>query len=52
MESGADAFLVKDAPASQLADAIRNVLRGERIIDPAVAAALAAGADPLTQRRP
>ncbi|TKA08970.1 response regulator transcription factor [Actinacidiphila oryziradicis] len=51
MESGADAFLVKDAPASQLADAVRKVLRGERIIDPALAAAaLAAGADPLTQR--
>lgn len=51
MESGADAFLVKDAPAAQLADAVRKVLRGERIIDPALAAAaLAEGADPLTQR--
>src|ERR1044072_9067675 len=29
MESGADAFLVKDAPAAQLADAIRRVRRGE-----------------------
>lgn len=51
MESGAEAFLVKDAPASQLADAVRRVLRGERVIDPTLAAAaLADGADPLTAR--
>lgn len=51
MESGADAFLVKDAPASQLADAVRRVLRGERVIDPTLAAAaLAEGANPLTSR--
>ncbi|MEU8550613.1 response regulator transcription factor [Streptomyces roseoverticillatus] len=51
MESGAEAFLVKDAPASQLADALRRVLRGERVIDPTLAAAaLAEGANPLTDR--
>ncbi len=51
MESGADAFLVKDAPASQLAEAVRRVLRGERVIDPTLAAAaLAEGANPLTSR--
>ncbi|MDJ0343831.1 response regulator transcription factor [Streptomyces sp. H10-C2] len=51
MESGAEAFLVKDAPAAQLADAVRRVLRGERVIDPTLAAAaLADGADPLTGR--
>lgn len=51
MESGAHAFLVKDAPAAQLADAVRRVLRGERVIDPVLAAAaLAEGADPLTAR--
>jgi two-component system response regulator DesR len=51
MESGAHAFLVKDAPAAQLADAVRRVLRGERVIDPVLAAAaLAEGADPLTGR--
>ncbi|MEU8503174.1 response regulator transcription factor [Streptomyces brevispora] len=51
MESGADAFLVKDAPASQLAQAVRKVLTGERVIDPALAAAaLADGASPLTDR--
>ncbi|MFD9605444.1 response regulator [Streptomyces sp. NPDC057908] len=51
MESGADAFLVKDAPASQLASAVRKVLAGERVIDPTLAAAaLADGASPLTDR--
>ncbi|RKE20975.1 LuxR family two component transcriptional regulator [Streptomyces sp. TLI_171] len=51
MESGADAFLVKDAPAAQLADAIRRVLRGEKVIDPTLAAAaLSEGANPLTGR--
>ncbi|AEN12196.1 MULTISPECIES: response regulator transcription factor [unclassified Streptomyces] len=51
MESGADAFLVKDAPSAQLADAVRRVLGGERVIDPALAAAaLAEGANPLTDR--
>ncbi|MEV6316010.1 response regulator transcription factor [Streptomyces sp. NPDC051776] len=51
MESGAGAFLVKDAPAARLADAVRRVLRGERVIDPTLAAAaLAEGASPLTDR--
>ncbi|MGW3646599.1 response regulator transcription factor [Streptomyces sp. NPDC000878] len=51
MESGADAFLVKDAPAAQLAEAVRKVLVGERVIDPTLAAAaLADGANPLTDR--
>lgn len=51
MESGADAFLVKDAPAARLADAVRRVLAGERVIDPDLAAAaLAEGASPLTDR--
>ncbi|MFE3903614.1 response regulator [Streptomyces sp. NPDC059153] len=51
MEAGADAFLVKDAPASELASAVRKVLAGERVIDPTLAAAaLADGASPLTDR--
>ncbi|MER7404487.1 response regulator transcription factor [Streptomyces sp. NPDC000070] len=51
MESGADAFLVKDAPTAQLAEAIRKVLAGERVIDPTLAAAAPAeGANPLTDR--
>ncbi|ASY32923.1 MULTISPECIES: response regulator transcription factor [unclassified Streptomyces] len=51
MEAGASAFLVKDAPAAELAAAVRQVLAGERVIDPALAAAaLAEGANPLTTR--
>jgi two-component system response regulator DesR len=51
MESGAFGFLVKDAPVEQLADAIRRVAAGERIVDPALAAAtIAHGTSPLTAR--
>jgi len=51
MESGAVGFVVKDAPAEQLADAVRRVMAGERVVDPALAAAtLAGGASPLTGR--
>lgn len=51
MESGVFGFVVKDAPPEQLADAIRRVARGERVVDPALAAAtLASGLSPLTAR--
>ncbi|MET9498148.1 response regulator transcription factor [Streptomyces sp. NPDC006552] len=51
MEAGASAFLVKDAPAAQLAEAVRRVLAGDRVIDPTLAAAaLAEGANPLSDR--
>ena len=51
MESGALGFVVKDAPAEQLADAIRRVSRGLPVVDPALAAAtLAGGVSPLTGR--
>lgn len=51
MEAGACGFLVKDGPVEELAGAIRRVLAGERVIDPALAAAaLSAGPNPLTQR--
>jgi two-component system, NarL family, response regulator DesR len=44
-------FIVKDAPAQTLADGIRRVARGERVIDPElVAAALETGSTPLTDR--
>ncbi|MDI2130616.1 response regulator transcription factor [Yinghuangia seranimata] len=44
-------FLVKDAPAATLADGVRRVAAGERVIDPGlVAAALETGASPLTPR--
>ncbi|WP_128381506.1 response regulator transcription factor [Streptomyces cavernae] len=51
MEAGAAGFLVKDGPVEELAEAIRRVLTGERVIDPALAAAaLSAGPNPLTAR--
>jgi two-component system, NarL family, response regulator DesR len=51
MESGALGFVVKDTEAEQLADAVRRVMRGERVVDPALAAAtLAGGTSPLTGR--
>jgi two-component system, NarL family, response regulator DesR len=51
MEAGAAAFMVKDAPAARLAEAVRRVLAGERVIDPDLAAAaLADGINPLTGR--
>jgi two-component system, NarL family, response regulator DesR len=44
-------FIVKDAPAETLADGVRRVARGERVIDPElVAAALETGSNPLTPR--
>ena len=43
--------MVKDAPAGQLAAAVRRVAARERVVDPALAAAtLAGGASPLTAR--
>ncbi|MDL4817487.1 response regulator transcription factor [Actinomadura opuntiae] len=51
MAAGAAGFVVKDARAEALADAVRRVVRGERVVDPALAAAtLAAGDSPLTPR--
>jgi two-component system, NarL family, response regulator DesR len=51
MESGAVGFLLKDAPASELATAIHRVMNGERVVDPALAAAaLSEGDNPLTER--
>ena len=51
MEAGAAGFLLKDAPASELARAMRRAVAGERIVDPGLAAAaLSEGESPLTQR--
>ena len=51
MESGAVGFLLKDAPADQLAVAIRRVMGGERVVDPDLAlSALSDGDNPLTPR--
>ena len=51
MAAGASGFLLKDAPAADLAAAIRRVTVGERVVDPSLAAAaLAQGDSPLTER--
>ena len=51
MENGASGFMLKDAPAHELAVAIRRTMAGERVIDPGLAAAtLSAGISPLTDR--
>jgi hypothetical protein len=51
MGSGVAGFMLKDAPAEELASAIRRAVRGERIVDPGLAAAaLSQGESPLTPR--
>lgn len=51
MESGASGFMLKDAPAHELALAIRRTMAGERVVDPGLAAAaLSAGVSPLSDR--
>jgi two-component system response regulator DesR len=51
MESGVVGFLLKDAPSTELATAIRRAVAGERVIDPNLAlAALTEGHNPLTER--
>lgn len=51
MRAGAAGFVVKDTPAAQLADAVRRVAQGLRVVDPALAAdSLAQGESPLTGR--
>ena len=51
MESGAVGFLLKDAPAAELAVALRRVMKGERVVDPELAlSALSEGNNPLTPR--
>ena len=51
LDAGARGYLLKDRPASELADAVRRVHRGLRVIDPALAAeAWNAELDPLSDR--
>jgi len=51
MESGASGFMLKDAPAHELAVAIRRTMAGERVVDPGLAAAaLSSGISPLSDR--
>jgi two-component system response regulator DesR len=51
MEAGAYGYLLKDAPATQLAQAIRRSMAGEYVVDPTLAAAaLSEGNNPLSER--
>ena len=51
MAGGASGFMLKDAPAHELAIAIRRTVAGERVVDPQLAAqALAEGDSPLSIR--
>jgi len=51
MQAGASGFVVKDTPAAELADAVRRVSQGLRVVDPQLAAeSLAQGDSPLTER--
>ncbi|MFE3758612.1 response regulator [Nocardia tengchongensis] len=51
IDAGASGFVVKDTPARELADAVRRVHMGLRVVDPALATeTLTAGASPLTAR--
>ncbi|MFJ4169010.1 DNA-binding response regulator [Paenarthrobacter sp. NPDC089714] len=51
MRAGASGFVVKDTPARQLAEAVRRVHQGLRVVDPALAAeSLTSGDSPLTER--
>ena len=51
LAAGASGFVVKDTPARQLADAVRRVAAGLRVVDPSLAAdSLVVGDSPLTER--
>jgi two-component system response regulator DesR len=51
LKAHARGFILKDAPARNLADGIRRIAAGQRFIDPdLIADALEAGASPLTPR--
>jgi len=51
LDAGASGFIVKDTPAEQLAEAVRRVRSGLRVLDPVLAAdSLFDGANPLSDR--
>lgn len=50
LDAGVSGYLLKDAPAATLANAIRGIHAGGRVIDPELAAEAWAEADPLTDR--
>ena len=50
LDAGVCGYLLKDAPAENLAEAIRKVQRGGRVIDPQLAVDAWSEADPLNER--
>jgi two-component system, NarL family, response regulator DesR len=50
LDAGATGYLLKDAPSSRLADAIRRVHAGQRVVDDELAAGAWGEADPLSDR--
>lgn len=50
LEAGAWGYLLKDSPAEHLAESMRRIMRGERVIDPELAAEAWGESDPLTDR--
>ena len=50
MEAGVGGYLLKDAPAEQLAAALRTVQAGGKVVDPQLAVATWTELDPLSER--
>lgn len=50
LEAGVAGYLLKESPAEKLADAVRRVHRGERVIAPELALTAFDTCDPLTER--
>lgn len=51
LEAGARGFVVKDTPSEELAEAVRTVARGGRVVDPSLATeSVVGGPNPLTER--
>lgn len=51
LEAGASGFVVKDTPSNELAEAVRTVARGGRVVDPSLATEVVVGGpNPLTGR--
>ncbi|HET8796833.1 MAG TPA: response regulator transcription factor [Thermoanaerobaculia bacterium] len=50
LEAGASGYLLKDSPAEHLANAVRRVSQGGRVVDPELAAEAWGDPDPLTDR--
>ena len=50
LDAGVAGYLLKDAPAQQLADAVRKVHAGGRVVDPQLAVEAWTPGDPLNER--